>query len=67
MKNSIETINVTANQSNRTFTIRKTYIDGSKVKYRTIQMSKEDFDSCFYNTQNDWNQFLKSNDYYKVK
>ena len=62
-----ETITVAANQSNRTFTIRKKYSDGFKVKYRTIQMSQEDFDSEERNTEGDWRNFLNSSDeYYKV-
>ena len=66
MRTSIETIKATANQSKRTFTIRK-YIDGKLfVKYRTIQMSQEEFDSEEMNTENDWKQFLKSDDYYTV-
>tara|TARA_R100001244_G_C5152390_1_gene129858 strand:- start:354 stop:557 length:204 start_codon:yes stop_codon:yes gene_type:complete len=67
MKNLSETIEVTANQSKRTFTIRKTYSDGSKVKYRTIQMNQSEFDSEEMNTENDWKQFLRAtNDYYTV-
>jgi siroheme synthase (precorrin-2 oxidase/ferrochelatase) len=54
-------INVTANHSAMTFTIRT---NGSK--YRTIQLSKEEFKSCLNNTGNDWAEFLKSSDYYKV-
>ena len=54
------TINVKANQSKRTFTIR---VEGAK--YRTYSMSKDEFESCENNTANDWQQFLKSNDYYK--
>lgn len=60
------TIKATANQSQRTFTIR-TYIGGKlNNKYRTIRLNPEEFESCEYNTQNDWAQFLKSDDYYKV-
>ena len=55
-------INATPNHSKRTYTIRT-----SSGKYRTLPMSKEEFNSCRHNTANDWNQFLKSNDYYKVK
>lgn len=61
-----ETIEVKANQSKRTFTIRKTHTDGSKTKYRTIQMSKEEFESAEHWTANDWNQFLKTDEYYIV-
>ena len=65
MKNS-ETIKVTANQSKRTFTIIK-YIDGKLfAKYRTVEMSQDEFDSEDMNTENDWKQFLKSDDYYKL-
>jgi len=67
MKNSTSTIEVKSNQSARTFTIRKTYSDGSKVKYRTVQMVQSEFDSEEMNTENDWRQFLNAtNDYYKV-
>lgn len=66
MSNSIETIEVKANQQKRTFTIRK-FIDGKLFsKYRTIEMSKEEFNSEEMNTDNDWKQFLKSDDYYTV-
>ena len=64
---SKEAIKVSANQSKRTFTIRKEYSDGSKVKYRTVQMNKEDFDSEEGNTERDWKNFLNSScDYYEV-
>jgi hypothetical protein len=60
-----EQIKATANKSKRTFTIRK-YIDGKLFsKYRTIPLSKEEFQSEEMNTENDWKQFLKSDDYYK--
>lgn len=55
-------ISVTANKSAKTFTIRT---NGSK--YRTIKMSKDEFNSCENNTGNDWADFLKSSDYYLVK
>lgn len=63
----MKTIKVTPNYSSRTFTIR-TYTD-SKLnnKYRTIKLSKDEFNSELNNTANDWKQFLKSSDYYKVK
>ena len=59
-------ITATANQSARTFTIRISYPDGTKMKYRTIQLDKNEFNSCEYNTESDWNEFLKSSDYYKI-
>jgi hypothetical protein len=54
-------IYVRENKTQRTFTIKT---DGGK--YKTINLSKEDFKSCQNYTGNDWNQFLKSNDYYKI-
>ena len=66
MNTQKETIKVKANQRLRTFTIRKYINEKLFVKYRTIQMSQEEFDSEEMNTENDWKQFLKSDDYYKV-
>ena len=53
---------VTSNKSKRTFTLRTGY-----ATYRTYKMSKEEFNSNLHNTDNDWKQFLKSDEYYKVK
>ena len=65
--NKMKTIIATPNYTKKTFTIR-TYINGKiNAKYRTIQMSKKEFEAELNNTQNDWMQFLKSNDYYLVK
>jgi hypothetical protein len=50
------------NFSKRTFTI----IAGSG-KYRTYKLSKQEFDSCLFNTGNDWSDFLKSDDYFPIK
>lgn len=55
-------LKVSSNKAKRTFTIKT-----DAATYRTSQMTKEEFDSCEYNTGNDWNNFLKSNDYYKVR
>ena len=66
MKIIKETIKVAANQSKRTFTIRKYIDDKLYVKYRTIEMNQQEFDSEERNTENDWKQFLKSDDYYTV-
>lgn len=57
-----EIMKATANKSARTYTLR---VDGNK--YRTIRMSKEEFESAYYWTENDWRQFLKTDEYYKVK
>jgi hypothetical protein len=52
----------TQNKSARTYTLR---VNGNK--YRTVKMNKEEFENSYYWTENDWNNFLKGNDYYKVK
>ena len=64
----METLKVTSNRSKRTFTIRK-FIDGKLfAKYRTIRFSKYEFDSCEFDTNNDWLDFLRrTNDYYLIK
>ncbi len=54
-------LKVSSNKSARTFTIRT-----EAGKYRTLPMSKEEFNSCLNNTGNDWQQFLKGSDYFKV-
>jgi hypothetical protein len=56
------TIKVSANQSKRTFTIVT-----ESAKYRTLQMSREEFESCENNTGNDWQNFLRTDSYYQVK
>jgi len=56
-----EEIRVSSNKSARTFTIRT-----SGGKFRTYPTSRKEFENNEYNTGNDWKDFLKSNDYYKV-
>ena len=56
------TIKVSANQSKRTFTIVT-----ESAKFRTLQMSREEFESCEYQTGNDWENFLRTDSYYQVK
>ena len=57
-----EVLKISSNKSKRTFTIKT-----SVATYRTFQMSKEEFNNCDYNTGNDWMQFLKTDEYYKVR
>ena len=57
---------VKANQSKRTFTIRNKFPDGTVLKYRTNKLTKEEFEQEEFNTSNDWRQFLKTDNYYKV-
>ena len=54
-------IKVSSNKAKRTFTIKT-----DSAKYRTNTMSKEEFNNCQYNTGNDWQDFLNSEDYYKI-
>lgn len=54
-------IKVGANHSKRTFTIKT-----ESGKYRTSKMTKEEFNSCLNNSGQDWQEFLKSDDYYKI-
>jgi len=66
MNTQKETIKVKANQRLRTFTIRKYINEKLFVKYRTIELNQDEFDREEMNTENDWKQFLKSDDYYIV-
>jgi hypothetical protein len=55
-------IKVSSNQSKKTFTIKT-----ESGKYRTLQMSSQEFNSADRNwTGNDWQNFLKTDEYYKV-
>jgi len=56
------TLKVSSNKSKRTYTIKT-----DAATYRTSPMTKDEFESCEYNTGNDWSYFLRSNDYYKVR
>lgn len=55
-------IKIRENKSKKTFTIVT-----ESGKYRTYPMQKNDFENCTYNTGNDWDNFLKSENYYKIK
>lgn len=61
-------IQAKGNCSKRTFTLR-IYEHGKLIaKYRTIPQNKDDFH--YYNnfaTQRDWRQFLRTDEYYKVR
>lgn len=37
------------------------------IKYRTLQMSREEYESANNWTGNDWSQFLKTDEYYRVR
>lgn len=63
-----EIIKATPNHGKRTFTIRKYFPGGGIVKYRTFDMSVDDFEDGLFNTPLDWSNFLRSSDgcYYRV-
>ena len=69
MKVLNRTIEVRGNKRNRTFTIRlKDNLGITYTKYRTIPFSKHEFKQAeLFWTQNEWDNFLKSDDYYTVK
>ena len=46
------TFAATANNSKKTYT-----------KFRTLPMNQQAFDLCWYNTDGDWKEFLKSEEY----
>lgn len=52
----------TPNYSKRTFTIRT-----KSSKYRTLQMSKIEFNEALYNTPGDWVNYIKRNQVIIVK
>ena len=55
---------IKSNKSKRTFTIRK-----ENAKFRTLQMSQNEFEECDNNTNEDWKDFLKTQNgsYYELK
>lgn len=60
--NTGKEIKVTPNHSKRTFTLR---VDGTK--YRTLKFNKKEFEEArILWTADDWQQFLKTDEYYKV-
>ena len=63
----MKTIKATANHHAQTFTLRVYHDNKLTSKYKTFLMDKNEFDSCLHNTEKDWKQFLKSEEYYKIK
>ena len=58
-------INIKANYSKRTFTIRKQNANGRTVaNYRTNTLSVDEFNELDYNTTDDWMHFLNTSLYY---
>ena len=61
------TIKATPNYSKRTFTIRKYWEDGVTSKYKTVQLSKDEFNEMEYYTSNDWIYFLRTDNGVYIK
>lgn len=60
--NTNEVLRISSNKAKRTFTIRTNY-----AKYRTLPFTKEEFEQAdLFWTGNDWKQFLKTDEYFKV-
>jgi hypothetical protein len=53
---------ISGNKSKRTFTIVT-----NGIKYRTLPMSRAEYENADNWTGNDWSQFMRTNDYYKVE
>lgn len=53
---------IKSNKKAKTYTIRLGY-----ATYRTFKMIKQEFESAYYWSENDWKQFLKTDEYYKVR
>jgi hypothetical protein len=67
MQTDKQLIEATPNYSRRTFTLRFKDDKGRTVKkYRTYSYNREDFESMEFNTLSDWNDFLKSDEYYVI-
>jgi len=60
--NTREIISVKPNYSKRTFTIRKYNGKNLVAKFKTTEMSEEEFMESEYNTEGDWKDFLKMNE-----
>jgi len=54
-------LKITSNKSKRHYTIKT-----ESGEYRTLQMSKYEFNLASYWTGQDWQNFLKTDEYYKL-
>lgn len=68
MKTKDYSITARANESAKTYDITKTWNDGTVTTYRTDELSEEEFEDLDYNTEGDWEDFLRTDQsYYVVK
>lgn len=61
------TIKATANEDKLNFTLECFSNGEHYATYETNVMSEDEFNENEFNTQDDWKQFLKSEDYYRVQ
>lgn len=59
-------INAVANEKEQTYDIVKTWSDGVEVIYRTTELTYQEFEDMEYNTSNDWQNFLNTNQNYSL-
>ena len=55
-------LKVTSNVKERTFRIKT-----ESATFKTIRMSNEEFTSAYHWTGNDWQSFLRTDEYYQIK
>lgn len=55
-------LKVTSNKRERTFRIKT-----ESATFKTLPFNKEEFKSAQYWTGNDWQQFLRTDEYYKLR
>jgi hypothetical protein len=60
--NNMKQYKAIPNYSKRTFTIRTI-----NAKYRTLAMSKTEFNDSLYNTSSDWVNYIKTNQVIIIK
>lgn len=60
------TIKAVPNHQKRTFTLYVQYEGKTCSKYRTIKYDKDEFRSKLYNTNDDWEEFLRRCDEYSL-
>ena len=60
--NNMKQYKATPNYSKRTFTIRT-----KSSKYRTLPMSKIEFNEALFNTSHDWYVYIKTNEVIIIK
>ena len=67
MAKRINTEVARSNKREKTITIRCTYDDGSKIYFKSYELTDEDYN--YYTnhaTRNDLKNFLKNNEYYEL-